>query len=76
MKEKIKESAFEREYDTQRGGKGRGGRDRGGGLYSCTLNHTHTGSDYPFHTHRHTHTVLGKHIKRHCGKKKAELGDS
>lgn len=51
MKEKMKEGAYEREYDTERGGKGRGGSDGGGGLYSCTLNHTHTAADYPFLTH-------------------------
>lgn len=45
MKEKMKESGYERAYDIERGK---------GGLYSCTLNHTHTGTDYPFHTHTHT----------------------
>lgn len=44
-----------KESMTQRGegeaGEGEGGTEGGGGLYSCTLNHTHTGSDYPFHTH-------------------------
>lgn len=52
MKEKMKESVYEREYNIDRGEKG-----RGGGLYSCALNHTHTASDYPFHTH--TLTELG-----------------
>jgi len=49
MKEKMKASAYERAYDTLRGE----GTAGGGGLYSCTLNHTHTGSDYPFHTYTH-----------------------
>lgn len=52
MKEKMKESAYERAYD-----KAGGGMEGGGGPYSCTLNHTHTGSDYPFHTYIHTHTL-------------------
>lgn len=55
---KEKRSEYEREYDTEKGSERqeRGGyREGGGSLYSCTLNHTHTGSDYPFHTHSHTH---------------------
>lgn len=61
----MKESMTQR-----RGAKGRRG---GGSLYSCTLNHTHTGSDYPFHTHSHTHMNSAgelKHIKRHREQKK------
>ena len=64
MKEKMKETAYERENDTERGEGKAGGKEGGGSLYSCTLNHTHTGSDYPFHTHIHSAGEL-KHIKRH-----------
>lgn len=73
MKEKMKASVYERAYDIERGGQGSGGREGGGGLYSCTLNHAHTGTDYPFHTYIHTHSTGElKHIKRLWGQQKAE----
>lgn len=66
MKEKMKECVWKSVWHRE-------GREGGGGLYSCTLNHTHTGTDYPFHTYIHTHsTGKLKHIKRLGGQQKAE----
>lgn len=47
----------ERENERQMKEKGwmEGCVERGGSLYSCSLNNTHTSSDYPLHTH----TVVG-----------------